>query len=158
MKSNADTLLPSNVRSVFLFSHVFFQIFVDFFFFLKSWYEIKCQLKDEMWNKSVFFILHECEQFNEIWTCLHLYWTYHWRGSKRGIREPPPPTPAYSSVQFLSFSCVFWQKFCCQIIGFCPKLRDWRPLPVCEIMDPPLRCYSFQLMLHLFCIKSLQLS
>ena len=47
MKSNANTLLPTNVGSVLLFSHVFFQIF-RFFFFLKSWYEIKCQLKDEM--------------------------------------------------------------------------------------------------------------
>ena len=29
------------------------------------------------------------------------------------------------SVQFLSFSCSFRQKFC-QIIGFCPLLRSWR--------------------------------
>ena len=30
-------------------------------------------------------------------------------------------------VQFLSFSCSFWQESC-QIIGFYPKFRDWHPL------------------------------
>ena len=29
------------------------------------------------------------------------------------------------SIQFLSFSCTFQQKYC-QIIGFCPKFSGWR--------------------------------
>ena len=32
------------------------------------------------------------------------------------------------SVQFLSFSCSFWQKPC-QIIGFCSKIRSWHHPP-----------------------------
>ena len=39
----------------------------------------------------------------------------HWR-----IQWRAPP------VQFLSFSCVFWQKSC-QIIGFLSNIRSWRP-------------------------------
>ena len=38
-----------------------------------------------------------------------------------------------SPVQYLSFSCSFWQNSC-QIIGFCPKFRSW----LWEILDPPL--------------------
>ena len=43
----------------------------------------------------------------------------HWR-IQRGTRDARP-----LSVQFVSFSCSFRQKYC-QIIGFCPKLRNWR--------------------------------
>ena len=38
-----------------------------------------------------------------------------------------------SPVQYLSFSCSFWQNSC-QIIGFCPEFRSW----LWEILDPPL--------------------
>ena len=34
--------------------------------------------------------------------------------------------PLHWRIQFLSFSCSFRQKSC-QIIGFCAKLRGWRP-------------------------------
>ena len=47
----------------------------------------------------------------------------------RGRNAPP--------IQFLSFSYNFRQKPC-QIIGFCSKIRCWRPLSVWEILDPPL--------------------
>ena len=40
-------------------------------------------------------------------------------------------------VQYLSFACRFRQKSC-QIIGFQPKLRGWRPHPIWEILDQPL--------------------
>ena len=37
-------------------------------------------------------------------------------------------TRTSSPVEFISFSCNFQQQ-CCQIIGFCPKYRGWRPPP-----------------------------
>ena len=40
----------------------------------------------------------------------------------RGARDAHP----HLSVQFLSFSCSFQQKYF-QIMFFCPKLRGWRP-------------------------------
>ena len=40
-------------------------------------------------------------------------------------------------VQILSFSCRFWEKFG-QIIGWRPHLESSRPLPVWEILNPPL--------------------
>ena len=40
-----------------------------------------------------------------------------------------------TSVQFISFSCSFWQKSC-QTIGFRFKPRDW--FPVWDILDQPL--------------------
>ena len=45
-KSSYVTLLITNVNSVLYFSHVFSGLVI--IFFLKSCYEIKCQLHDEM--------------------------------------------------------------------------------------------------------------
>ena len=55
-----------------------------------------------------------------------------------------PGTRAPFSVQFLLFSFSFRQKPS-QIIGFCPKLKGWRPCPVWEILDPPLLTNIFAL-------------
>ena len=45
-------------------------------------------------------------------------------GSIGGARDATLLPP----FNFLQFSCSFRQK-CCKIIGFCPKIRGWRPLP-----------------------------
>ena len=56
--------------------------------------------------------------------------------SPRGVGAP---TSGKSWIRHCSFPCSFRQKSC-QIIDFCPKLRDCRPLPVWEILGPPLLC------------------
>ena len=53
------------------------------------------------------------------------------------VNQGAPGTDAPFSVQFLLLSCNFRQRSY-QIIGFCPKLRDWRPLPIWEIFIPSL--------------------
>ena len=51
-----------------------------------------------------------------------------------GMYASPSLHPA---VEFLSFSCSFRHKSC-QIIGFLSQSQQLSPLPVLEILDPPL--------------------
>ena len=45
--------------------------------------------------------------------------------------------PAVNRQTYMNEKISFRQKSC-QIIGFCRRLRGWCPLPVWEILDPPL--------------------
>ena len=55
------------------------------------------------------------------------YWCFDGVKLNTGKSLAVPRTHGPFSVQFLSFSYSFQQKYC-QIISFCPKFRSWHPL------------------------------
>ena len=68
-------------------------------------------------------------------------------GRSKRKHQPPPPFVA----QFLSCSCSFQPK-CCQMTGFCPKLKVW--CPIREILNPLLACIPIgQCPIQILCMQ-----